>query len=267
MIEHPGPWPVNAFAGSGIAPDVQQAINVAAHQAQARILLVRRPGRQARRTRRAWAVLSYDGASVWGHWQSDSDLLQSVEVLKAPPFPTSGQGDQVLLVCAHGVHDVCCAVRGRPVALALQAEWPEATWECSHVGGDRFAANLVVLPDGVYYGGLDPLTAVETVRAHLDGRVHTDSLRGMSVFRPPAQAAVAAVHRRYGPFGPRDVDVRSAAHTDDGGWTIELSAADRRFMAKVVTQHRPPARLTCQATQDARALEYHIEELAELQPG
>ncbi|WP_218926810.1 sucrase ferredoxin, partial [Priestia megaterium] len=69
----------------------------------------------------------------------------------------------VILVCAHGRHDPCCAVRGLPVGRALGERWPEQVWECSHIGGDRFAANVVVAPDGVYYGGLDAKSAVATV--------------------------------------------------------------------------------------------------------
>ena len=56
-------------------------------------------------------------------------------------------------VCAHGRHDACCAERGRPTAAALTRTHPEETWEVSHIGGDRFAPNMLVLPQGLYYGG------------------------------------------------------------------------------------------------------------------
>src|SRR4029453_5830608 len=55
-----------------------------------------------------------------------------------------------------GRHGACCAERGRPVAAALAQAHPEETWEVSHIGGDRFAGNLLVLPNGLYYGRLDP---------------------------------------------------------------------------------------------------------------
>jgi hypothetical protein len=76
-------------------------------------------------------------------------------------------------------------------------------WECSHVGGDRFAPNLAVLPDGFYYGNLDPESALATVEAYLGGTVIADRLRGMARFLPPVQAAVIAAHQRYGPLGPQ----------------------------------------------------------------
>ena len=58
----------------------------------------------------------------------------------------------LFLVCTHGRRDVCCAERGRPVAQALATAVPGATWESSHVGGDRFAGNLVAFPHGLYLG-------------------------------------------------------------------------------------------------------------------
>ena len=41
---------------------------------------------------------------------------------------------------------------------------------------------MVVLPDGFYYGNLDPDSAVATVEAHLAGTVLPDRLRGMARF-------------------------------------------------------------------------------------
>ncbi len=71
---------------------------------------------------------------------------------------------------------------------------------------------MVVLPDGFYYGNLDPDSAMDTVEAHLAGIVLPDQLRGMARFLPPVQAAVAAAYQRYGPLGPSDVTVRSTEH-------------------------------------------------------
>ena len=74
-------------------------------------------------------------------------------------------------MCAHGRHDQCCAVRGRVVAARLAAAYPEETWECSHLGGDRFAGTMVLLPHGLYYGWVDDGDAVAVVDAYLAGRV------------------------------------------------------------------------------------------------
>ena len=70
------------------------------------------------------------------------------------------------------------AGRSRP---ALAAAHPEETWEVSHIGGDRFAGNLLVLPHGLYYGRLDPATALaRRRRPRSPASLDLDHLRGRS---------------------------------------------------------------------------------------
>ena len=83
-------------------------------------------------------------------------------------------GDQVehplLLVCTHGKHDRCCAKFGRPLYDAVREQVDEEwVWQSTHVGGDRFAGNLVVLPDGVYYGRVEPSEAWPLLECALAG--------------------------------------------------------------------------------------------------
>ena len=256
LVEHPGPWAIDALGGSGIDPDVQARLRTAAAAAvTGRIALVRRPGRRARTPARAWLVVdSVTGAVATGRWRHDDDLLDALPALTGEVALPAHQ--LVLLVCAHGRHDTCCAVRGRPVAVALAERWPEATWECSHVGGDRFAPNVVVLPDGFYYGGLDPASAVEVVEAHVSGAVDATYLRGMTRETQVAQAAVAAVHARFGhlPAG----SVRSTHVTRDGErrWRVGLVTPSGPTSATVTTAVSAPARLTCRATRESRATRY-----------
>ena len=98
-------------------------------------------------------------------------------------------------VCTHGRHDACCAERGRPVAAALTASHPAETWEISHMGGDRFAANMVVLPEGLYYGRMDPGSASQVAWLHEEGRVDLDRLRGRSSYPMHVQYAEIALRR------------------------------------------------------------------------
>ena len=74
-------------------------------------------------------------------------------------------------MCTNGRHDVCCAERGRPLYRALAEEFPEQTWECSHIGGDRFAGNAVCFPHGVYFGWLEPQDAPGTIRRYAQGAI------------------------------------------------------------------------------------------------
>ena len=63
--------------------------------------------------------------------------------------PGEPLGHPLLLVCTHGIRDRCCARYGQELCRNLHGLAPDGwVWQASHVGGDRFAGNLVVLPEG-----------------------------------------------------------------------------------------------------------------------
>ncbi len=300
LIEHPGPWAVEAMAGSGIDPTVLRTVSAAASATSTRILLVRRPGRRTVGQSRSWIAVG-PTRTVRGRWQTDTDLLAAAATVRslaaaatvrspaaaavrspaaatvrsladsaaarslavgaadaAAPVPA---GEPVVLVCAHGTHDTCCAVRGRAVAAALAARWPESVWECSHLGGDRFAPNVVVLPDATYYGNLESDSAVQVIADHLAGRLDVRWLRGLARFPPPAQAAIAEVHRRLGPLPASAVVAEPAEQLDIHHWRVPVIGAGRRWLATVVAERREPAVLTCRARSATPATAYRVTSL------
>lgn len=267
LVEHPGPWPFNAFASDAIAPDVLGALAKAARSAQARLLMIRRPGRQTAGAVRRWAVIDNDPAcgQVWGTWRDSLDLREAAAVVGEPLSDTVGPPRTTLLVCTHGRHDVCCAVRGRPVAAALAERWPEATWECSHLGGDRFAANVVVLPGGTTYGNLDADNVVDVIGSHLGGAVVPEHLRGVASAPPYGQAAVVAAYERYGPFPPEAVRFVAGHRTTDETWACELEIRRDgqvlRLAAQVEARAQPAALLTCGARGETSATVYAVTRL------
>jgi (2Fe-2S) ferredoxin len=262
-LEHPGPWRIDAIPGAGIDPDILSALLQRAGS-DTRVLLVRRPGRIDRHARRSWILAGLDMDTVTGPWRNDDDLLGAADALTRASR-VAGPSQPVILVCTHGIHDVCCALRGRPVASALASRWPELVWECSHIGGDRFAPNVVVLPDGFYYGNLDPDSALGTIEAHLAGTVLPDRLRGMARFVPPVQAAVIAAHQHFGPLGPADVSVPATQHIGphDGHGSetfvdLVIEPQQRLVRVHVLSVRRPEAQLTCRALRVTPATEYQI---------
>ncbi len=269
LIEHPGPWAFDALSGSGIDPLVRAKLVAAVRATSARLLLIRRHGRPRERPARSWAVAdtNVDVPTQWGTWQRDDDLVEAAQRLAgvgAPPRSRPADEPPLLLVCAHGRHDTCCAMRGRPVAAALRARWPEQTWECSHVGGDRFAANLVVLPDGAYYGDVEPTEAVDVVEQHLRGTMSVRHLRGLSTQPPVVQAAVRAAHETFGPAGPRDATCTELTRIGEDSWRVELSGTGplpATMTASVTRTRRTAALLTCRAHQPSPSWEWHVPRL------
>ncbi len=264
LIEHHGPWPFGGFAELPIDPEIVQPVRHAAQRIGARVLLIRRYGRRVAEGPLRWAVLRYDAdgnhRQQWGTWSTDQDLLRIVPATEAP-----GRSDlpPVFLVCTHGVHDACCAIRGRPVARALSQVWPENAWECSHVGGDRFAANLLALPSGVYFGEVEPAQAVEVIRELLRGQVSADHLRGYADLAPAAQVAVIEVLRRFGPAGRHAIRLEEAVRSGEQ-WRVSLRCAPplpARIEVELRAHLLPQARLTCRAPLPTQAVGFALVEL------
>lgn len=261
LIEHPGPWNEQAMRSRPLDSRAGQSIAEAAATAGARILLIRRPWRPRGHAKKAWAVVVHGQGATWGHWEVPEDLVRAKGLLAGHVEPRGEQGP-LFLVCAHGRRDVCCAVRGRPVARALAARWPRQTWECSHLGGDRFAANVLVVPDGTTYGRLGEQDCVRVLEAHLRGEVDTTHLRGCSVDPPVAQAAAVDALRRWGPAGPLDARPTSVRATSRNEWLVELSGSGPlpEVMTATVTRRRRPAELlTCRAATAKTADEYAVQ--------
>jgi hypothetical protein len=263
LVEHSGPWAFDALGESGIDPAVLGPLLAATQQAGGRTLLIRRHGRVADTGERRWAVADVTGGGIrWGTWNDDADLLAARDALTEPSPDWSTE--PVLLVCTHGRHDTCCAIRGRPVAAALVERHGDRVWECSHVGGDRFAPSVVVLPDGTYYGGMDDTDAGDVLDRHLAGTVTPSRLRGSSLLPTVAQAAGIAVHERFGPGGARDVRSASVETVGPGRWRVELSCVGplpARVVAQVEAHRSAPAVLTCRATQPTSARTFTVTDL------
>ncbi|MYF50768.1 MAG: sucrase ferredoxin, partial [Gammaproteobacteria bacterium] len=94
-------------------------------------------------------------------------------------------------VCTNGQRDLCCARFGLPLYNRLRERLGERVWQVTHLGGHRFAPNVLVLPQGVLYGRVGAEDeSIERFVAEVEaGRVPRRHLRGRSCYPKPVQAA------------------------------------------------------------------------------
>lgn len=257
LLEHAGSWGVDALRDARLPDGLGAHLATEGRRHGVRVLLVRRPGARADGRRPRVFAARAAGAGSWLEtgWLDRVDDVRDVDLAAlgaGRPTGLEPTGDPLLAVCTHGRHDACCAELGRPVALGLAAgEHADAVWESSHVGGDRFAGNLVVLPRGLYYGGLDAEAARAVADATVEGRVVLDHLRGRSDLPMPAQAAEVALRRHHGLTGIDDV--RPLGTTSDEGIVTARFEATGHGVVEVRLRRvlsEASYRLTCSATRD-----------------
>jgi hypothetical protein len=156
----------------------------------------------------------------------------------------------IFAVCTHGRHDKCCAKFGLPVWSAFRKLGGQRAWQCSHVGGDRFAANVVVFPYGIYYGRVLPEDVPEILHRSDAGEVWLPGYRGRSCFPRIVQIAEYFLRRESGRLpinefqpveilriAPEHVRILFSAQTDGSVHALEI----------VTQRDALYQRLTCEA--------------------
>jgi hypothetical protein len=227
LVEYRSLWSHDAFAGSGLSEQVKAHLREQqAARRRTRLLFIRSRGRRGVPGLLAYTATSREGAEELRRVSFD-DYRELLDVDLA-----GGAGEllehPLLLVCTHGKHDPCCARYGRPLYDALADELePEWVWQCTHVGGDRFAGNLVCLPHGLYYGRLGRSSAAAVLDELLANRVYPDPYRGRSCYSFAVQAAERAVRLDTGLLGLDDLRLIAAHRRDDAAWTVAIAARGR----------------------------------------
>jgi hypothetical protein len=155
-----------------------------------RLLFIRRPGRR-RASRSAFVVRASERDGTVRQLELDEQRgLAGVDLERDGNDVSS----RLVLVCAHGTRDTCCALRGSAVFGELRERLPsDDLWLSSHQGGHRFAANVLVLPAGVQLGRVSLDDARGVVADALDGRIALDRYRGRTAYTAREQAAEHAV--------------------------------------------------------------------------
>lgn len=255
LLEHPGPWGHKALEGGRLPAGLAAALDRAGKAAGVRVNLIRRHGRAGGHGTHAFLIDTRSG------WVAGTVLADPHEAIgfdlaalaRGQRPHTDGDGvaghllreheGPLFLVCAHGRHDPCCAENGRPVARALSARFPARTWETTHLGGDRFSANMVCFPDGLYFGRVPPEQAGDLATAYRDGEIRLANYRGRCSWPAAVQAAEFWVREESGRTGVGDV--RLVSTTSDGeDTTAVFDVAGKPWSAHVRGRTDPKARLT-----------------------
>ena len=201
LIEHPGPWPHEA--ASAVLPAPLRAVVDRAVELGIRVQLIRRPGSRGAGdgVLAGWTA----GSEPWLRRGFASDGLDGLDLegLAAgrPVAFGSPVSEPVFLVCGHAPRNACCARFGGPLGQALAARYPGQVFQTTHVGGHRFAANLVILPHGLYYGPVGLAEATAAIGAYERGAVMPGRYRGRAGQPRPTQEAEYEALLRAGSLG------------------------------------------------------------------
>ena len=245
-LEQSGPWGRDAATQSHLVAAVGRSLSDACADRGGRLSLIRRPGRHADDARCAdhSAYLAWAGTDPWLLRLSVTDpatlldldldaLARGDRAAVLAAAPGAEPAEPILLVCTNGRRDVCCAVRGRPVALDAAAHHPGRVWEASHTGGHRFAPTGVLLPHGATLARLDGELCADLLERAASGHLPEGVLgprhdRGRSALTALGQAAESHVRHEAGITDltaltvGEDGERCTVRHRDGRSWRVAL---------------------------------------------
>lgn len=252
LVEHPGPWGRDGLLDARLPDGLGSRLRALERRTGARVLLIRKPDRLAEYDDDALICFAADTGDAWLGFTVLDRIEHAAELdpRERTSFPGDPQGEPLFTVCTHGRRDPCCAERGRPLAEAAAAVDRDVVWESTHVGGDRFAGNLVAFPHGLYFGRTDPGEVAELMYAYHDGRISPlHRYRGRSSHPFHVQAAERALRER---LGLDRIDAVTPRRTDRRGDRAEVVFATERGPHRVRVERvlGAPMRLTCHASSE-----------------
>lgn len=271
VLEYRAIWDRDVLGASRFTPELKEHLREQLHLlAPARLLFVKKPERRAYGRRHVYFGTSKAGEERFFQLEVDhqEDLLgfDFAGALAGDGLPGMPVDHPLLVVCTHGKRDRCCAKNGQPLYDALRRETESGwVWQSTHVGGDRFAGNVVVLPQGLYYGRVEPTHVDALLEAHASGRIDMEHYRGRAAYSFPVQAAEHAVRETEGLLGIDDLELVGVDTVDDG-WRVRFRTGDAAVIEADVGSKLSdePVYLTCGAAEPQRARHYAATALRRL---
>lgn len=251
LLEQPGSWGSDALMESRIPTETATELRRRARASGIRIVLIRRGVRFSGPERQCYFAQTTETTSRLSHmsFQTLDELmdidLEAVCKGTLPPGAVESTAP-TFLVCTHGRHDACCSIRGNQVSRVACALPEVDAWECSHIGGDRFAANMICFPHGLYYGRVAPEDVERLVNLYGRGEISLKHFRGRSAFPFATQAAEGFVRQQTGLLGIGDISLLERKQSNEG-ITAKFALVDGRT-AEVelrISASPEPHRLTC----------------------
>jgi hypothetical protein len=252
LVEHAGPWGRDGLLDARLPDGLGRELRGLERRTGARILLVRRTGSTP--VGGVVCVAVDTAEAQMGRTRVDriEDVLHLDPRRVDPRGPARFEpiAGPLFVVCTHGRRDVCCAERGRPLQRAVASVFPDAAWESTHVGGDRFAGNLVTFPHGLYFGRVEPHEGPGIAHAYHEGRIgRLDRYRGRSSHPFRVQAAEVALREQLGLDGI-DAARLEGKRRDGDRAEIAFATPSGRYLVRLERTLGPPMRLTCQSERE-----------------
>lgn|SRR5690554_4729202 len=245
LLEYPGRWMPRAVEDNDLPETVLSRLDSYLNFIpQARLLLIRQRPRLVSPGLRFFVARTHADRQALYEFELDdyTDLLSldlGAIAQGAPGYEEYRRARPLFTICMHGRRDRCCPLFGLPVHVEMMQHGGPAVWQSTHIGGHRFAPNIISFPQGVVYGRVPPGRVRALMNDCRDGLVTPDLLRGRSCYEEPIQAADGFLRQAT---GVRELDafaLREVSADAGGTWTVSFLATATRTVHRLRVIEEP----------------------------
>ncbi len=259
LVEHASPFPSNPVKGL-LDKAWLKRMDALANKKNGKLLLIRNNSTDYKTCRVMYVdciLQKYFTVSI-----PISDVHTVDLESKITDRETEWEVDPFFVVCTNGKKDKCCAKFGFPVFKFFEniyLPFSYDAWECTHLGGDRFAANAALLPYGIYYGRVEVEDVHEIIRQTAFGRVNYKNYRGRSTLSFFEQAVECHLREHLNDYSISfSINISQRKQQDN---TITVAVAAIGYGSYKMVLHRDvvdyPHLLTCTSPRPEKIVKYH----------
>lgn len=278
LIEYPFPWGPQALKDSDLSPAVKAYLmRVVKTIPRSRLLFIKRD-RMPKDELAVFVVRCREQTpSITRLTINNYEQLLDIDLkgIAAGSVPSTEAGESsdspLYLVCTHGRRDKCCAKFGYPLYKSLSATHA-SVWQSSHVGGDRFAANLVCFPHGLFYAHVTEESGRLCLEEYEARRLVLNKYRGRACYQYPVQAAEYFIRTEGRIMGLDELRHLGCERIEERQWRVRFAArgGERIYEARVRGVRSDfQIHNTCHSTEEKSVIQYQLDDYraTSLSPG
>lgn len=270
LIEYTEPWGPKALRDSHLSAEVKNYLNQLIRRIPRSRLLFIKQERRRERIFNFYIVRARErNPFILKFELDDYEKLRSVylDVAACAAGKQTAGGrlinEPLYLICTHGKRDKCCAKFGYPLYKSLKEQRGSLVWQSSHVGGDRFAANLICFPHGLFYAHMTDESVLAVATHYEQNRVVLEKFRGRSCYSYPVQAADYFIRKETGIEGINDLRYLSSERLEDNAWRVRFITTDERETHEAIIIRRISDfhnYITCSAIEQKSVIQFFLDD-------
>ena len=273
LLEYRQAWGVKAFQESNLAGKVKQHLSFTLKAVPRSRLLFIKQDPLATDNIALFVIRSLElDSSIVKFELTDYEQLTNLDLAaaltgRALTGATLWKGP-LFLICTHGTRDKCCAKFGFSIYKSTRNfAGDDSVWQSSHVGGDRFAANVICFPDGLFYARVTEETAPKIVNSYREGKLLLNNLRGRACYARPIQAAEFFARVQSGLTGVRDLKFLDYEVIKPSYFRVRFLSEDEAethelYLTSQLSEFQN--RLTCQSLEERKVVQYVLSQYRRL---